>query len=98
MSTILDLRNKRANVWEQTKAFLEEHRDANGLVAADAVETYNRMVADVQALGTEIERMENQMQLDAQLSQPTSEPVRPAFQSTSGNVKPTATEAYNKAF
>ena len=97
MSTILDLRNKRANLWEQTKAFLEEHRDANGLVAADAVETYNRMVADVQALGTEIERMENQMQLDAQLSKPTSEPIRPAFQPAI-NAKPTATDAYNKAF
>ena len=97
MSTILDLRNKRANLWEQTKAFLEEHRDGNGLVAADAVETYNQMVANVQALGNEIERMENQMQLDAQLSKPTSEPIRPAFQ-PAGNVKPTATDAYNKAF
>ena len=97
MSTILDLRNKRANLWEQTKAFLEEHRDANGLVAADAVETYNQMVADVQALGSEIERMENQMQLDAQLSQPTSNPVRTEFK-PAGNVKPTATDAYNKAF
>ena len=26
MSKILELRNKRANLWEQTKAFLEEHR------------------------------------------------------------------------
>ena len=97
MSTILDLRNKRANLWEQTKSFLEEHRDSNGLVAADAVETYNQMVADVQALGSEIERMENQMQLDAQLSQPTSNPVRTEFK-PAGNVKPTATDAYNKAF
>lgn len=98
MSTILELRAKRANLWEQTKAFLEEHRDANGLVAADAVETYDKMVANVQALGTEIERMENQMQLDAQLSQPTSAPIRQDLKPAGGNVKPTATEAYNKAF
>ena len=97
MSTILDLRNKRANLWEQTKSFLEEHRGANGLVAADAVETYDKMVADVQALGAEIQRMENQMQMDAALSQPTSEPIRPVVQ-PNGNVKPTATDAYNKAF
>lgn len=97
MSTILDLRNKRANLWEQTKAFLEEHRDANGLVAADAVETYNRMVADVQALGAEIERMENQMAMDAQLSKPTSDPVRAEIK-PAGKVNPTATDAYNKAF
>ena len=98
MSTILDLRNKRANLWEQTKAFLEEHRDANGLVAADAVETYDNMVADVQALGAEIERMENQMQMDASLSKPTSEPVRADFSKPAGKVRPTATDAYNKAF
>ena len=97
MSTILELRNKRANLWEQTKAFLEDHRDSNGLVAADAVETYNRMVADVQALGGEIERMEQQMEMDASLAKPTSAPVRADIKPT-GKTRPTATEAYNKAF
>lgn len=98
MSTILELRNKRANLWEQTKSFLEDHRGENGLVAADAVGTYDKMVADVQALGAEIERMENQMQLDAQLNQPTSQPIRSDVKPIGGNVKPTATETYNKAF
>ena len=41
MSKILDLRNKRNTLWEQTKAFLEQHRGENGLVASDAVEQYN---------------------------------------------------------
>ena len=73
MSTIIDLRNKRANLWEQTKSFLEEHRGADGLVTADAVETYDKMVADVQALGAEIERMENQMAMDRFLVYCTAE-------------------------
>ena len=38
MSKILELRNKRAALWEQTKNFLEAHRGENGLVEADAVE------------------------------------------------------------
>ena len=38
MSKILELRSKRNTLWEQTKAFLEQHRGENGLVAADAVE------------------------------------------------------------
>lgn len=38
MSKILELRNKRNTLWEKTKAFLEQHRGENGLVAADAVE------------------------------------------------------------
>ena len=56
MSKIIELRNKRNTLWEQTKAFLEEHRDANGLVEASAVEQYNKMASDVKALGDEIAR------------------------------------------
>ena len=32
MNKILELRSKRNTLWEQTKAFLEEHRGENGLV------------------------------------------------------------------
>ena len=76
MSKIMELRNKRNTLWEQTKNFLEEHRGENGLVEASAVEQYNRMAADVQALGAEIERLEQQAAFDAQLSAPTSRPVK----------------------
>ena len=100
MSQIIELRNKRNTLWEQTKAFLEEHRDQNGLVAADAVEQYNRMAADVKALGDEIKRLEDQMEMDAKLSAPTSAPVYadPKADARKANVRATATEAYNKAF
>lgn len=68
--------NKRRNtLWEQTKAFLEEHRNENGLVEASAVEQYNKMASDVKALGEEIRRLENQADLDAKLAAPTSLPV-----------------------
>jgi len=56
MTKIMELRSKRNQLWEQTKAFLEEHRDSNGLVEASAVEQYDRMIADVRALGDEIAR------------------------------------------
>ena len=58
MSKILELRSKRKALWEQTKAFLEKNRGENGLVAADAVEQYNRMAKEVTDLGDEIERLE----------------------------------------
>ena len=99
MSKILELRNKRSTLWEQTKAFLEEHRGENGLVNADAVEQYNRMAADVKALGNEIERLENQAELDAKLSAPTSMPVHADPKaSAKKNVRPTATAEYSEAF
>ena len=64
----MELRNKRNALWEETKAFLEEHRDEKGMVEASAVEQYDRMTADVKALGEEIKRLEAQMEMDAKLS------------------------------
>ena len=99
MNKILELRNKRNTLWEQTKAFLEAHRDSNGLVEASAVEQYDKMMADVKALGDEIKRLEEQMELDAKLSAPTSTPVqmKPAENRTA-SVSPFATKEYNDAF
>ena len=100
MSKIIELRNKRNTLWEQTKAFLEEHRDANGLVEASAVEQYDKMAADVKALGDEIKRLEDQMEMDAKLSAATSAPVHadPKSSQRKGNIRPTATAEYNDAF
>ena len=99
MSKILELRNKRNTLWEQTKSFLEEHRGENGLVAAEFVEQYNKMAGEVQALGAEIERLEDQAAFDAQLSQPTTQPVtNKPMGKKAENVAPTATEEYAGAF
>ena len=97
MTTIMELRNKRTALWEETKAFLEEHRDEKGMVEASAVEQYDRMTADVKALGEEIKRLEAQMEMDAKLSEATTTPVqnRPGAAKA---VSPTATEEYSKAF
>lgn len=99
MNKILELRNKRNTLWEKTKSYLEENRDENGLVPASALEQYDKMTADVKALGDEIKRLEDQLALDTQLSAATSIPVQmnPAMQKK-GNPLPTATDEYNKAF
>ena len=97
MSKIMELRNKRNTLWEQTKAFLEEHRDEKGMVEASAVEQYDRMTADVKALGDEIKRLETQMEMDAKLSAATSTPVQNK-PGAGKPVSPTATEEYSKAF
>ena len=99
MSKIMELRSKRNTLWEQTKDFLEKHRGENGLVEASAVEQYNKMASEVQALGTEIERLEQQAAFDAALSAPTSKPIT----NTPGGQKnpettPTATAEYSTAF
>ncbi|MCD8048326.1 MAG: phage major capsid protein [Clostridia bacterium] len=99
MSKILELRTKRAALWEQTKKFLEDHRGENGLVAPNAVEQYNKMATDVKALGDEINRLEEQESLEAQLNAPTTKPVTGSPKAeTKASGKATATPEYSDAF
>ena len=51
MNKILALREKRANLWNEAKAFLDSHRDEDGLISAEDNATYEKMEADVVALG-----------------------------------------------
>lgn len=100
MSKILELRSKRAALWEQTKDFLEKHRGENGLVDADAVEQYNKMAGEVKSLGDEIARLEEQAAFDAQLSAPTTTPVmgKPIQPKASATNSKTGTKEYADAF
>ncbi len=102
--TILELRQKRTELWEQTKNFLEDHRDENGFVQASALEQYNKMEADVVALGKQIEIMENQAAIENELRKSTGSPVRlPVSEPAQApkntiQVPPTATAEYTAAF
>ena len=100
MNKIMELRNKRNTLWEQTKNFLEEHRNENGIVPAEAVEQYEKMGADVRALGAEIERLENQAAFDAEMAKPTSKPVMgaPMAEAPKKGMSGTASDEYRGAF
>ena len=51
MNQILTLREKRANLWNEAKAFLDSHRGEDGLISAEDNAVYEKMEADVVALG-----------------------------------------------
>ena len=72
---IIELREKRAKVWEATKAFLESHRTEKGTLTAEDDQTYNRMMKDIDDLGKEIQRMEKRDTLDRQMSEPIAAPI-----------------------
>ncbi|WP_346920790.1 phage major capsid protein [Clostridium sp. UBA7339] len=76
MSKILELREKRAKLWDSTKSFLDSKRNDNGLLSAEDTETYEKMEADVVNLGKEIDRLERQAALDLELSRATSNAIR----------------------
>ena len=99
MNKILALREKRANLWNETKAFLDSHRGEDGMVSAEDNATYEKMEADVVALGKEIERLERQAVIDRELDQPTAAPLvsTPAARVPEQKAG-RATDEYNKAF
>ena len=99
MNQIQELREKRAKAWDAAKAFLDTKRGSDGLLAAEDVATYDKMEADVVNLGKEIDRLERQVSLDAELNKPTADPLtsKPAangIDAKSGR----ASDEYKKAF
>ena len=75
MNEILSMREKRAKLWDATKAFVESRKDANGTLSAEDTATYEKMEADVVRMGKEIERLERQEALDLEFDRPTSRPL-----------------------
>jgi HK97 family phage major capsid protein len=75
MSKILELREKRAKAWDTAKTFLDSKRGGDGLLSAEDTAIYEKMEADVVALGREVERLERQATIDLELSKATSSPI-----------------------
>ena len=99
MNKILELREKRAKSWEAAKAFLDTKRGTDGIVSAEDTATYEKMEADVVALGKEIDRLEKQEALDRELSKPLNTPLtgKPIFQGMESKGSRASAE-YQKAF
>ena len=99
MNKVLEMREKRAKLWDAAKAFLDSQRGADGMLSAEDAATYDKMEADVMALGHEIERLERQAALDQELAQPTAKPLTdkpgaPADQGKTGR----ASDEYRDSF
>lgn len=75
MTTILELREKRAKAWEAAKAFLDSNRTEKGILSAEDDTVYTRMENDITALGKEIERLERQETFDRELSKAVNTPL-----------------------
>ena len=75
MSNILELREKGAKAWDAAKQFLDAKRGADGMLSDEDTAAYDKMEQDVMNLGKEIERLERQAAIDAELSKATSTPL-----------------------
>ncbi len=100
MSKILELREKRAKAWEAAKAFLDTKRGNDGLLSAEDTATYEKMEKDVVDLGKEIERLERQAAIDAEMNKPTSLPItnKPNGNPGGEEKKGRASDQYRRTF
>lgn len=73
--TIQELREKRSEIWDEAKKFLDSRRNDSGLLSEDDAETYDDMESKIVAYNKEIERLERHEKLNAELGKPTSEPI-----------------------
>ena len=98
--TIQELREKRAKAWDEARNFLDSKRNDSGLLSEEDSKTYDAMEAQIVAYGKEIDRLERQEKMIAEMNAPTSTPIVsvPGGHSAESEKSGRASAEYNKAF
>ena len=76
--TIVEMREKRAKLWNTMEGFLDTHRNDKGVLSAEDDATYANMEKDLNDLSNEIRRMERREAMEAELSKPVNQPITSA--------------------
>ena len=66
---------KRANVWEEAKAFVESHQKENGTLSAEDMTTYEKMETEITDLTAAIDRERRAEEREAELNKPVNTPL-----------------------
>ena len=82
MSKSVELRQKRSELWEKAKLFLDNAKRNGDVLSADDRVTYEKMEQEIVDLGKEIGIIERREALDLEMSKPISAPI-----STNPNTK-----------
>ena len=64
----LELREKRAEIWEKAKNFLNEHADEKGMMSAEDTQQYERMEKEVTDMAIAIDRVERAEQMEREMN------------------------------
>ena len=97
--TIKELREKRKKSWDTARDFLDSKRNANGVLSEEDSKIYDAMEQTIVDLGKEIQRLERQAEIEAEMNKATSTPVlgKPATPAVSEKAG-TASDTYKTAF
>lgn len=100
MSKVLELREKRAKAWEAAKAFLDAKSTDGAFVSGEDTATYERMENEVMDLGKQIDRLERQAAIDAEMRSATAAPITniPKADITGDEKTGRASAEYKRAF
>jgi len=97
--TIVEMREKRAKLWNTMEGFLDTHRNDKGVLSAEDDATYANMEKDLNDLSNEIRRMERRDAMEAELRKPVSRPLTSAPEKPVADIKTgRASNAYKEDF
>ncbi|MCL2342387.1 MAG: phage major capsid protein [Firmicutes bacterium] len=100
MTNTFELRKTRTQKWDGAKAFLESKRGPDGSVSDEDYKSYEKMEAEVLALGRDIETLERQYAIDRELAGAIEEHVKtvPSPELENTPVTGRATAEYRRSF
>ncbi|CUX74421.1 phage major capsid protein [Enterocloster clostridioformis] len=98
--TIIEMREKRAKLWNTMEGFLDTHRNDKGVLSAEDDATYSAMEQDLNDLSNEIRRMERRDAMEAELNKPVGKPLTGMPEKPAGadEKKGRASNAYKEDF
>ena len=96
--TIIEMREKRAKLWNTMEGFLDTHRNDKGVLSAEDDVTYATMEKDLNDLSNEIRRMERRDAIEAELNKPVNQPITSQPEKREPEKQGRASNAYKEDF
>lgn len=98
MSKSVELRQKRSELWEKAKLFLDNAKRNGDVLSADDRATYEKMEQEIVDLGKEIGIIERREALDLEMSKPTSAPISANPNAKTEEKTGRSSDEYKKSF
>lgn len=93
-----DLVTKRANLWNAMNAFLDSHRNEQGVLSVEDDAKYTDMEKEFEALSNEIKRLDRKEAIENELNKPVNSPIFTNPKAEEEEKTGTASKTYKNAF
>ena len=98
MRNLQEMRQDRAKLVTQAREILDKAEAEKRDLSAEEQTSWDKIMADVEKKGKEIENEEKQQAVERGLEKSQAEPIKPPLTNSDGSVNPRATEEYQKSF